>query len=245
MPKYSHVAGAAIGGQNNMQSAFAQADSLGYRALTEDPYLTGYYYVLFTRVPSFIETDITNQIFQVTQNAVTLPDVTLNSTEVVTGFGGAGKMNYATSVDVGTDFSIKFLETTGMPIINTIAQWQEAIRDTNTGLSTLKDYNLKSYSGEVLVILTKPQFVNGQYTVANNPRSFIEKAFFFDRAFPTNVPFSNLNQDIASSDKVEHDIPFKHSGFYHGELVNTFAATRLQSIMSMQNMLRMPVGSKA
>jgi len=209
-------------------SAFSAARNRGMQPKVSDPYLTGYFYVMFTKVPTFIDPN-TVQAFRVAHNSVTLPDITLNTTEIVTGFGGAGKVSYATSVDKGTDFSIKFTEMSGLPIINSIAQWVQTIRDFNTGLSSLENYSLPAYSGEVLVVMTKPVLndVKGEQVGGN----FIEKAFFFTEVFPTNVPFSGLNQDITASDKVEPEITFKHAGFYHGQKVNEFAAAKLTDLM--------------
>ena len=220
--KYSTFAGNAT-----QASSFSAANDRGVQAIVDDPYITGYYYIQFTKLPSFLTGDsnkIAQDVFRINQNAVTLPDVSLNTTEVSTGFGGAGKISYVTSVDTGTDFNIKFLETTGLPILNTLAQWQQNIRDVNTGLSALPNGYLSEYSGEVLIALVKP--VLGSKVTEN----ILEKAFFFDKIYPTNVPFSNVNQDITSSDKVEHDVTFKHSGFYHGAEVNKFALSKFSSL---------------
>lgn len=208
-------------------SSFSNAPSRGLiEEHVSDPYISGYFYVLFTKVPEFVDPNVL-QVFRVQQKAVTLPDITVNTTEIVTGFGGAGKEVHVTSVDKGTDFNIKLLEQTGLPVINALANWVENMRDYNSGLSSLKNYSLSQYSGEVLVVLTKPILDGVKDEQAG---SFIEKAFYLTKVFPTSVPFSSLNQDITASDKVEIDVPFKHSGFYHGEAVNKFAASKLTQL---------------
>lgn len=201
-------------------SSFSSANNRGMEPTIMDPYISGYYYCFFIKKPDFIE-DNSIESFRVLQNSVSLPDITLNTTEIITGFGGAGKVSHATSVDISTEITMKFTEMSGLPIINTVAQWVQNIRDINTGLSNIKGYKLSEYSGELLVVATKPVLndVKGKST------DWLEKAFLFTEVYPTNVPFSALNQDLGSSDKVEPDITFKFSGFYHGEKVNQFAAS--------------------
>ena len=218
----SNITGGAV-----KPSAFNNAFNRGVQPKVSDPYIGGYYYIIFTKMPSFIDSNSVHAM-RVAQNSVTLPDITLNTTEIVSGFGGAGKTTHATTVDKGTDFSIKFTEMTGLPIINTAAQWIQNIRDFNTGLSAIEDYSLASYTGEVLVVLTKPVLDIAKGAQVGG--SFIEKAFFMTEAFPTNVPFSMLNQDITASDKAEPELTFKHSGFYHGKKVNEFAASKLTDL---------------
>ncbi len=221
------------GGAVQASSAFSNALDRGYQPDISDPYISGYYYILFTKVPDFIGDNVLN-VMRVANNAVTFPDITLNTTEIVTGFGGSGKVTHATSVDKSSDFSIKFNEYTGLPILNTAAQWQQAVRDYNVGLSAIQNYSLSAYTGEVLVALAKPVLNDVKDTQLDG--GWLEKAFLFTKVFPTNVPFSLLNQEITSSDKIEVDLQFKHSGFFHGANVNAYALSKFTSL-NVQSML--------
>jgi hypothetical protein len=220
---------------NYTKSSFSEIFSLGNDAELVNPYISGYYYLMFTRLPEFLDETFPN-IVRVNNNSVTFPDITLNTTEIVTGFGGAGKINVPTTIDKGTDFSVKFLEQEHLPIINSFALWVQNIRDYNTGLSAVSDYNLKNISGEVLVVLTKPVMTEAENV---NPLEIIQKSFYFTEVLPTNVPFSTLNQDITNSDKVEPEITFRYTGLYHGSKVDEYAATKISDI-SVRHAFKLP-----
>lgn len=213
-------------GVGSYSNAFANALTKGLQPEYIEPYVSGYYYLIWLKTPDFVSKNFV-EIMRVTNNSVDIPDTTINTTEVVTGFAGSGKLNVVTSVESGSDLTVKFTEMSGLPILNNIENWVLNIRDRNNGTSNIPKYKLANYSGELLVVLTKP-VLNSVKDEQDN--GFIEKAFIFTYIYPTNIPYSSYNQDVTNSDKVEPSITFKFSGMFTGEEVDKFAVTKLTDL---------------
>ena len=216
-------------GVASYNSAFSNALTKGLQAEYIEPYVSGYYYLIWLKVPEFVDANF-QEVMRVSNNSIDIPDTTLNTTEVVTGFAGSGKLTVVTSVETSSDVTIKFTELSGLPILNNIENWVMSIRDRNNGLSNIPKYKLAAYSGELLAVLTKPVLNDVKDDQDNG---FIEKAFVFTYIYPTNIPYSTYNQDVTNSDKVEPSIAFKFSGMFTGEEVDKFAVQKLVDLKVM------------
>ena len=212
-----------------------------------DPFISGYYYLVWTRKPSEMVGDGDGQIdplffsdiARVLNNAVTLPGATLNTTDVATAFSNASKISMPTSIERDNTFSVKFSEMSGLPIIRNIEKWVFGIRDPLTGLSSVKDYSLKNISGELLVILTKPILASAAKD--NETNGYIEKAYLFTNVFPTNVPDDVLSPNLETQDKVEVDIQFKFTNCITSPNVDKLAETQLNdSVFKNTSYLELP-----
>lgn len=197
-----------------------------------DPYISGYYYLVWIRKPAGIVGDKAGQvpktffddITRVLSSGVTLPGITLNTTDVVTSFSNASKVSTPTSIERDNTLGIKFNEMSGLPIIKNISNWIFSIRDPLTGLSKVANYGIKNISGDLLVILTKPILSSAANA---QDEGFIERAYYFTNLFPTNIPDDILSPDLATQDKIEVDIQFKFTNCIISDKVDELAVKQL------------------
>jgi len=223
----------------NMKNMYADLSGAPVKGRADpqyiDPFISGYYYIHWFRKPLSmddmgIDSSFFDDITRVLATRVTLPGVTLNTTEVVTSFSNASKISTPTTIERDNSFSVAFTEMNGLPVMRNIEKWVFSIRDPMTGLSRLKNYGVKGFSGDMLVILIKPVLTSAQGTQQTSTglerADIVEKAYLFTNAFPTNVPDDILSPDLATSDQVIVDITFKYSNCVINDKV-TEAATKL------------------
>lgn len=183
---------------------------------TADPYVSGYGFIWPLRLPDSLEKFMSSEDvpphLKITSNkdicniltasclSVTPPGGTVNRVEF-TGLGGL-KWSVPGNVDYGNSLSIKFLEYSGLPILNIFHRWCKMIRDLRTGVSNLfsasenGEYTKKSYSGVFLYWTTKPNAKD------------IEFYAMYDGVFPTKDPMDLYTFDVESVDKLEVEIEF-------------------------------------
>jgi hypothetical protein len=187
----------------------------GTTAGVADPYVSGYGFLWPLRLPTSLEkfinseaipsdSKLTNKEIQMLLCAsclsVTPPGGTVNKVEY-TGLGGL-KWAVPGNVDYGNSLSVKFLEFSGLPILNVFHRWCKLIRDLRTGVSNLLtaseggEYTKSSYSAVFLYWTTKPNAKD------------IEFYAMYDGVFPTKDPMDLYTFDIESVDKLEVEIEF-------------------------------------
>jgi len=184
---------------------------------TADPYISGYHFVHFKDLPSYLETAIKNdagdlgidsnetiqKILAASTLAVTPPGGTLNKAEF-TGLGGT-KWSVPTNIDYGNTLTIRFLEYSRLPILHIFHSWFRLMREYRTGTSPLygsgpsggdTTYTKKSYSGTVLYWTTKPDGATVEYSAC------------YTGVFPTKDPQDSYSGDVTAVDKLELDMEF-------------------------------------
>lgn len=176
-----------------------QTDSSVADILT--PHVSSAFYCIWTRKPSFVNGEDLDQMTRVLLNKVTMPGLTLGTAEAVNGFSGAGKAIAPSTIELANDITLGFNEQQGLVVFDTIRDWVHAIRDPQTGLSSVADYSVRNISGDLLVILTKP--------VLSGDASVVDKGIFFTNVYPTSVPYDVLSPSKEASDKVQYDVQFK------------------------------------
>jgi len=199
-----------------------------------DPYISGYHFVDFIRLPPRISDFVpssggrhfigSSQEVMDTLNSsclsVTPPGGTLNKAEF-TGLGGV-KFAVPTNVDYGNTLTMKFLEFSGLPILGIIGGWVQMIRDYRTGVSNLGDgadeYTKQNYAASVLYWTTKP---DGRT---------VEFSALFTGVFPTKDPRDLYTGDFTAVDKLEADIEFNVDWTWHEPWVLDAAQTRAHAI---------------
>lgn len=226
--------------KNDKIGSFENAVTKGYNAgIYGDIYITGFGYIIWTKLPEFMKNvpeigdfvHLTRTLYK----AVQIPDWTLNTTEVVTGFAGTNKISVPTTLDLDTNLSITYNEISSTPITRFHQRWISAMRDPASGVADITDYGLEQYSGELLYITTKPVHYGSGSSGATNSR-IIETAHLFTHVFPTTDKQSNFSMNIESSDKIEVEVNYKFSQMFVGEAVNEFAANKLGDIMKLKDM---------
>lgn len=176
---------------------------------TVDPLITGYHFTYWAKVPSFsladynpggvVAGDIPNLLASLCL-AVTLPPVTINQAD----FQGLGGIQWSvpTSITDDNNCSMRFLETSGTPILTIFHNWIRMIRNYKygasdlTGTGTTDSYSKANYSATVLYWTTEP---NGQQ---------MEFSSCLTGLFPTKDPKDSFSHDLAAIDKLEIDIDF-------------------------------------
>ena len=199
-----------------------------------DPYISGYHFIHFTKIPDQTETyakyadggraslskDEIIKLFDASCLSVTPPGGTLNKAEF-TGLGGT-KFSVPTNVDYGNTLTIKFLEYSAVPILSAVSGWVRMIRDYRTGVSRLDAnadaYTKSAYAGAVLYWTTKPDGVT------------VEQSAFYTGVFPTKDPLDLYTGDLTAVDKLEVDIEFNVDWIWHEDWVHSAAQSKSDSL---------------
>lgn len=209
----------------NLYSRMHVWDDLEYAT---DPLVTGYSFVQF-HVPAKVfanesnydetigKTDVASAETWLSANcySVTLPDVNVGTVEVE-GFQGQW-INVPGKLEIGSKTtSATYWETYNLDITQIIRQWVYSIRDPRTGTAALRlheadepslstavpVYRSKNYKGYIYWFMTDPSY------------SRILIAAEFLGTWPTKVPYSAINTDIKTVDKVELSVDFAFDKFY-------------------------------
>jgi len=181
-----------------------------------DPYISGYHYIRFTKLPIGLANAIRvghasptvggEEMIKVMLSgaclSVTPPGGTLNKTEF-TGIGGL-KWAVPTNMDYGTSVTVKFLEFSHLPIMSIISGWFRSIRDTKTGTSAYggilaggpEGYTKSAYTGTMFYWTTKPDGTTVEYSAC------------YTGMFPLKDPHDLFTGDLTAVDKLEIDIEF-------------------------------------
>jgi len=196
-----------------------------------DPYISGYHFIYFKKLPdqlvkniSYVDqgntpntqaqfkdaVDVKNTL-SASCLSVTPPGGTLNKTEF-TGLGGT-KWSVPTNFDYGNTLTVKFLEFSSTPIMKIFHGWIKMIRDYRTGVSNLvgADYTKSQYAGTMMYWTTKPDGVTVEYAAC------------YTGCFPTKDPQDLYSGDIGAYDKVEVDMEFSIDWAWHEHWVKAEA----------------------
>lgn len=185
---------------------------------TADPYLSGYHFIWWARLPPFLfqyagldnNADI-GKIMTGSCLSVTPPGGTLNKVEF-TGLGGI-KWAVPGNIDYGNSVSVKFLEFNGTPILKIMHGWVKMIRDYRTGTSNLIDgeslsgYTKATYAGLLYYWTTAPDAKTVEYYAA------------YDGAFPTKDPQDLFTSDVETVGRVDTEIEFNVDYIWHEDWV--------------------------
>lgn len=166
-----------------------------------DPLVTGYAFIYWVDLPPWFDDDYELKFFRDIshrnfQSFSGLGDITLNTSQVTTGFGGR-EYSIANGIQVGnTEFSITHNEYTGAVMTKMYDKWITMIRDKRTNVSlyphAYKDdngnpkyeYATRNHTGKLLYIMVRPD-ING--------KNAVENAFYYVNVLPTNVPLDTFN----------------------------------------------------
>jgi hypothetical protein len=191
-------------------------------SIVADPYISGYHYIHWAKLPAELATFVptgdgqlaqgqlggTDQIGVFLQGAclsVTPPGGTLNKTEF-TGIGGL-KWAVPTNMDYTNTVTVKFLEFSHLPVLSIISGWFRLIRDAKTGVSALNSgpdiYTKSSYAGSMFYWTTKPDGVT------------VEFSALYTGMFPSKDPQDLFAGDLTAVDKLEIDIEFNVDWTWH------------------------------
>jgi hypothetical protein len=190
----------------------------GTRVKTVDPYITGYHFINFVYLPSTLEANVTGSfknlgglnagaIKNVLASAclsVTIPGATVNKAE----FNGLGNIKFAvpSNVDWDNTVTIRFLESSGLPILGIMHGWVRMIRDYRAGVSALSEqgqYTKSNYAATMYYWTTEP---NGKQ---------VEYHSCMTGMYPLKDPTDQFGHDITAYDKLEIDIDWNVDYLWH------------------------------
>lgn len=194
-----------------------------------DPYVSGYHFIWFDKVPSSLpsyissngqsgisqESDIQN-VLAASCLSVTPPGGTLNKIEY-TGLGGV-KWAVPGNIDYGNTVSIKFLEFNKTPVLDIMHNWVKLIRDYRTGAANvplLEDgsqgdgYSKATYAGLMYYWTTAPDAKTVEYYAC------------YDGVFPAKDPQDLFTSDVETVGRLDLEIEFNVDYAYHEPWVFT------------------------
>lgn len=183
---------------------------LNLKQLAFDPLLTGYAFIVWTKLPKWVVSEypgfkaMTEKNFKGFSG---LSDMELNTQSYAYGFS-SNEYNIAAGIQKqNTEFSLIHQEYSGSPIKNGYAHWVSNIADPETDIATYPriynmEYAAKNHTGELMYIVTRPD--------ANNiSRNNIEFAAYYTNVFPTKIPIGHFEFTQGSHDMVEVTQSFK------------------------------------
>jgi len=193
-----------------------------------DPYVTGYHFIWFDKLPPKLTHFITEaggqsglasnddckNVLAASCLSVTPPGGTLNKVEF-TGLGGV-KWAVPGNIDYGNTVTVKFLEMNKLPILDIMHSWVKLIRDYRTGITDqLEDgadgsgYTKKTYSGLMYYWTTAPDAKTVEYFAC------------YDGMFPSKDPQDLFTSDVETVGRLDIEIEFNVDYAWHEPWVYT------------------------
>jgi len=202
----------------NVQSNLLSRRWGGHTSGVADPYITGYHFIWFDKLPTILlDGEINTSMLTTTEQAnilaatctgVTPPGGTLNKVEF-TGLGGV-KWAVPGNLDYGNSISIKFQEMQGLPVSTIMHKWVKMMRNYQNGVSELWDggdfspeYTKTNYSAVLYYWTTAPDGITIEYYAA------------YDGVFPTKDPADLFASDVESIGKLDVEIEFNVDYAWH------------------------------
>lgn len=202
-----------------------------------DPFVQGYAYIIWTRLPKFFDgTTLANFKYMTQKNFKAfsgLGDMTLDTDTVSMGFAGN---TFATATNLKKsegNFSLTHQEFSGSPIRQLYEYWITGIRDPETGLATYHgqiasgalNYSMANHTGELMYIVTDASGALGGATA-------IEYAAYYTNVIPTKIPQDHLNFTAGDHGLTEIQVDF--TGVWHkSKEVNNLAVKLLAEVYTL------------
>lgn len=198
-----------------------------------DPFVTGYAFIIWTKLPKFFDTGLRTDFKALTERNFKsfdgISDIQLSTEDLTHGFTG-NAMGIATNMNKeNTSFTLKHQELQGSPIRELYQYWTTGIRDPETGLAHYHGklhekedmyYSMQNHTGELMYVVTDP----------SGTAKGIEFAAYYTNVFPTKIPLGHLNYSSGDHGLTEIDIEFRgnmHLGFE----VNNLAVQLMKDYM--------------
>jgi hypothetical protein len=201
-----------------------------------DPYVTGYHFIYFGKLPSALPQYAQLPDIATIQNllagaclSVTPPGGTLNKIEF-TGLGGV-KWAVPGNIDYGNSVSVKFLEFNGTPILNIFHGWIKMMRDYRTGATAGDTLN----DGDQLTGYTKATYAGIMYywTTAPDAKT-VEYYAAYDGVFPTKDPQDLFTSDVETVGRLDTEIEFNCDYIWHEDWVKAKCQSLADNVYALK-----------
>jgi hypothetical protein len=199
---------------------------------TKDPYVSGYAFIKWIKVPKWIGTDEGREFKQLSERNFKalsgLSDMTMDTGAITSGFTNNETSHAKGTVQKAEGFSLKYQEKSGSPETKYYNEWVSGIRDPKTGIATYPKksglaYHSSNHTGILLYVVTRPDADN----FGNGPDgSNIEFAALYTNVMPTKIILDHFNFESGSHEFAEPTQDFK--GYMNiGGAVEKFAASQM------------------
>jgi len=204
-------------------------------ANTQDPYVSGYAFIKWIKVPIWIGTDSGASFKQLSERNFKafsgLSDMQMDTGGLTAGFTG-NELSFAKgSVQKTEGFALKYQEKSGGPDTKSYNEWVSGIRDPKTGIATYPAkaglaYHSTNHTGLLLYVVTRPDADN--FNVSGPDGSNIEFAALFTNVMPTKIILNHFNFSTNEHEFVENEQEFK--GYMNiGSAVEAFASENMSA----------------
>jgi hypothetical protein len=200
----------------------------------KDPYVSGYAFIKWIKVPDWIGADNGAEFKQLTERNFKafsgLSDIQLDTGAITAGFTN-NELSFAKgTMQKAEGFTLKYQEQSGAPITKYYNEWTSGIRDPKTGIATYPKkhnvpYHSNNHTGILLYVVTRPDADN--FGVGAD-KSNIEFACLFTHVMPTKIFLQHFNYESGSHEFAENEQEFK--GYMNfGQAVEAFAAAQMST----------------
>jgi hypothetical protein len=182
---------------------------LNLKQLAFDPLVTGYAFIIWTKLPSWVVSEYPGYKAMSEKNFKAfsgLEDMELQTQAYSYGFNN-NEYNVASGITKNnTEFTLRHQEYSGSPIKNMNQFWTTSIADPETGIATYPkvygmEYSAKNHTGELMYIVTRPD-------VNNVEKRNIEFAAYYTNVMPKKVPLSHFEYAQGEHNLVEIEMPY-------------------------------------
>lgn len=206
----TRLASQLSGATENRESPDYVTRDIGGQFRTNQPYISGYFQVLFNLPDKLFEQDgdVAQKWLQSTVEGFTPHTQAINKVDVA-GQGQVGA-SFVSSVTTTREFTCTFREYQNMPVLTVIKKWA-SIFDPFTGVSPLEgaDFLPPNYKGSACVIQTKPVKSRDSELSEGD----IEEIYIYQGVFPTTIPVDTAAaSDITGNDTVQLSATFSFDG---------------------------------
>lgn len=198
------------------------------QAMEFDPLVTGYAFIIWTKVPVWLEQQFPGFKAMTQKNFTSfdgVEDMELSVVDYIHTFNENNHQTAGSLTKNNQQFSITHKEYSGSPIGNMYKYWVSSIRDPRTGIATYPyehniEYASKNHTGELLYIVTRPD-------VNNVEHKNIEFAAYYTNVLPSKIQLNQFNYSIGEHDTVDYEQTFTAT-MHISSKVDNFASEKLR-----------------
>jgi len=225
--QYEHTN--SIASPNFFEGAFNTRD------IISDPYITGYAYIRWLKIPDWVKQEYPNFEALMEKNFRSLSgigSIEISGVGVNAGFSNS-EHQVAGGISNFQGFSTTHREFSGSPVTNAYRHWVSGIRDPRTNIATYPkqyglDYSTANHTGELIFFNVRPD-------ADNKEKKIIENAVLFTMVMPTKIAMDHMSFTAGTNDGVEIEMPFLGTPIY-GQAVDELASDSLAQVYDVVHM---------
>ena len=206
--------------------------SINEKSLNFDPLITGYSFILWTKLPKWLLTEFPSFAAMTQKNFINfdgIEDMELTTADYIHTFNENNHITASSITKNNQGFTITHKEYSGSPIGNMYKFWVSSIRDPRTGIATYPkkygvEYTAANHTAELLYIVTRPD-------VNNTDKKNVEFAAYYTNVLPTKIQLSHFNHSLGQHETVDYQERFTAT-MHIGQHVDNYAAAKLKETYS-------------